>query len=1022
MKRKILIIFTAICLVFSTIGTPLVYAATENTATGEATSTIQTTETTKEKSASPSIDQVIHGFKLKKMGYDSITKSMKYLFVHEKTAARLLVLQNSDKNRGFAIKFNTPAENDKGANHIIEHAVLGGSKKYPSNNMIFDLNNATYISFANALTYQNMTVFPICSGSEEQLMKSADIYLDAVYNPLFLSNENIFKREGWRYELANELSYNGIVYNEMQGNMGSIDVAAVYNAKKAIFPDVNQGNIAGGDPNEIPNLTYKEFADTYKKYYHPSNSLMVLYGDLDYEAFMKMIDEDYLSAFSKKTYKIDRAIQKEFGKLQENTFAYPAAEGSVTDKASIIDLVFALDDVKELGVETLATLDIVVSLLNLENSDIKQALLSSNIGDSYSISFSADTFQPTVHFIAKNADPTMKKQFYDLVMKELKKIVKNGIDTEIVKSSVRSLEFTKALGNNSSTAVNSLLNTCLFDNLFGNPLINFDDYYKKVADKLDEGKIIENTIQKHIIECKTAVLATTVPEAGLLEKNNAEKLKALAQKKASMSKKQLQELEKQTKTFDEWNNTTTPEEILKSLRAVSLKDLTTEVRDRNVRETVIDGAKLWTADANISDISSVYMYFDLSHLTAEELLYLKFYGDMIGSGMATTNRTESQIQNEVNLKTYRFAPSISAIANDIKDSSARPIFGVGYYGFNTEFDQSLDLVSDILLQAKVSDISTYGTRTIANLKAQYQYQFGDPLNLALYRALAYTSPTFQYFNYFMGFDYYNFILSLEKDIETDPNAVANKLVEVRKKAFNKNNLTVLLSGDGTTQSRFAAAMPEFTKKLPDVFYQKAVYSLPKPAKREAITINSTVQYVAVNSSISDHGLQSADGKFAVISGLLNNLMLTPEIRLKGGAYGASSGLSNNNYFAYTYRDTNYVKSLTTIGGTDEFLRSIAPYFTEDSLESYKLPAYASANQSAGEIDDAMSALFNKLQGVTAQDRARALDEIKETSVADLITYAEILEKINSDLNYIVIASPADIEANKDLFDEIIPLK
>lgn len=1021
MKRKILIILTTICLVFSTIASPIVFASTATTDAGETASTIQTTET-KANNVSPSIGQVIHGFKLKKMGYDSTTKSFKYLFVHEKTAAKLLILHNNDKNRGFAIKFNTPADNDKGTNHIIEHAVLGGSKKYPSNNLIFDLTNTTYMSFVNALTYQNMTVFPIASGSEEQLLKSADIYLDAVYNPLFLTDENIFKREGWRFELKDELSYNGIVYNEMQGNMGSIDVAAVYNAKKAVFPDVNQGNIAGGDPNEMPKLTYKEFVATYKKNYHPSNSLMVLYGDLDYEAFMKMIDENYLSAFSKKTYKQDRTIQKEFGKLKEKTYAYPAAESANTEKAAIIDLVFALDDIKELGFETLAGVDIVVSLLNLDNSDLKQTLLSSNIGETYSISLSADTFQPTIHFMAKNADPSMKKKFYELVMQELKKIVKNGIDTELIKSSVRSLEFTKALGNDSSTAVSSMLMACLYDNLMGNPLVNYDDYYKKVVDKLDKEKVIEEIIQKHLIDCKTAVLTVTAPEAGLLEKNKAENQKVLAQKKASMSKKELQELEKQTKAFEEWNNSSTPEEVLKSLRAVSLKDLTTEVSERNVRETVVDGVKLWTADANISDISSIYMIFDLSHLTPEELLYLKFYGDMIGGGMATTKRTEGQIQNEITLKAYQFSAATSAMPYDIKDSSARPVFSVSYYGFNKEFDQSLELVADVLLQAKVSDITTYGTRAIANAKAQYQYLFSDPINIALYRTLAYTSPTFQYYNYLIGFDYFNFVLNLEKEITANPENVANKLTEVRKKAFNKNNLTVMLAGDGTTQSRFAAAMPTFTKQLPDVTYQKAVYTLPKPAKREAITVNSPVQYLVANASLTDYDLPSANGKLSVITGLLNNLMLTPEIRLKGGAYGAYSGLSNNNFFVYTYRDSNYVKSLITIGGTDEFLKSIVPYLTEDSLESYKLPAYAGATQSAGEINDAMAVLINKLQGITVQDRARVLDEIKDTSVADLTTYADILERMNSDMNYIVIASPADIEANKELFDEVISLQ
>jgi len=1004
MKRKFLLVVTIICLVFSTVAEPLNIVSAETI------------------SSSPKVGDVTYGFDLTKIDYDSSTKSTKYLFIHEKTGAKLLVLKNSDKNRGFSIKFNTAAENDKGINHIIEHSVLGGSEKYPSSNILFDVMNATYISYANAYTYQNMTVFPICSASEEQLLKSTDTYLDAVFHPLLLSDEKIFEREGWRYELAKDasnLTYNGIVYNEMQGNMGNIETAAYYNAQKAIFPDSNQGNISGGDPKAIKQLTYKELISTYKKNYHPSNSFMVLYGDVDYEAFLKMIDENYLSSYSKQTYTINKDTQKAFSKLSEKTYTYPVAKGEDTNNKSVIDLVFAASDLKKLGAENYVGLNIAVSLLNIDSSEIKQAMLGSKIADSYSITLGGDTYQPTIHFIATNADPTKKKDFYNLVMKELNKLVKTGLDSELVKSSLRSFEFKKALGNDSSTAVQSLLNSSMYDNLFGNSLFNYDEYYKKIVSKLDD-KILENIIQKQIINNKTAALTVTTPKEGLLEKNEKETTEALTKKKASMSKKQIKELVKQTKEFNTWNNQKTSDEVLKSLRAVSLKDLSTETRDRNIKETTVDGAKLLTANADIESISSIYLNFDLSHLTSEELLYLKFYGDMVGSGMATENRTESQVMNDTALKANSISASVATLMDDKKDTSAHPIFGVYYYSFEDEYADTFDLVSDILLQSNVSDISNYGTRTIANLKYQYQSLFAEPLTIALMRSLAYTSPSNQYSNYFTGLDYYNFILSLEKQIETNPSEVAEKITAVRTKAFNKNNLTVLFAGDSSAQEKFKSSMPNFTQKLPDKTYQKAVFTLPKPARREALTTNVAVQYVCVNGSLSANNV-SMSGKSDVITGILNNMMLTPEIRLKGGAYGVSASFYSNNYIVYTYRDSNFVNSLTKIGETDEFLKALSPYMTEENLESYKLSAYAAATQSSGEINDALANLVNHCQGVTTQDKIASLKELKETSIADLQNYSNYLEKVNSNWNYVVVASPSEIEANKDLFDTIIPL-
>ena len=1004
MTKKLFAILTVICLAFTTAATPIATAVV------------------KAETSSTEVGDVISGFKLTQTGYEASTKSTQYLFVHEKTGAKLLVLKNSDKNRGFSIKFNTTADNDKGINHIIEHSVLGGSEKYPSSNILFDVMNTTYVSYANAFTYQNMTLFPICSASEEQLLKSADIYLDAVFHPLLLSEERIFEREGWRYDLvskSSDITRNGIVYNEMQGNMGKIETAAYYNAQKAIFPDSNQGNAAGGDPEEITKLTYKEVVATYKKNYHPSNSFMVLYGDVDYEAFLKLINDNYLTSYTKQTFKPNRDTQKAFNKLSQKAFDFPVAAGEDTKNKSVIDLVFAASDIQELGIENFAGLSTVVSLLNLDNSSLKQAMLNSKIAESYSISMGKDTYQPTIHFTANNANPSKKKAFYQLVMTELKKVVENGLDTELVKSSLRSIDFSKALGNNSNTALNSIVNASLFDNLVGDSLVDTDAYYKKIVAKLDH-KVLEGIIQDQIIENKTVVLTVTTPKAGLLEKNVKTTSAELAKIKAGMTKKQISSLVIKTSDFINWNNQKTSAKVLKSLQAVSLKDLPTEIRDRNISETTIDKTKLLTADADVEAVSSIYLNFDLSHLTAEELLYAKFYSDMITSGMDTTNRTESQVQNETALKAYQISSSVTVLMDDKNDTSAHPILGVSYYGFEDEYADTFNLVSDILMNSKVSDITSYGARTIANIKYQYQGLFAEPLSLAMYRALAYTSPTYQCYNYLYGMDYYQFVLSIEKQIAANPADVTKKLEAVRTKILNKSNLTVLFAGDTSAQDKFKIAMPKFTAKLSDTTYQKEVYALQTPAKREALAINSTVQYLCVNGSLSASKV-TMSGKAHVIAGILNNLMLTPEIRLKGGAYGVGAYFGGNSYYAYTFRDSNFVKSLATIGGTDEFLKTISSQITEDMLESYKLSVYASSTQRTGEINEAQSALMSLCQGVTTQDRINSLKEIKETSVADIQIYADYLSKINADLNYVIVAPQSEIESNKDLFDAVIQL-
>ncbi|WP_313133808.1 insulinase family protein [Anaerocolumna sp.] len=1004
MKKRVLFLVTAVCLFLTTVlgSSQMVSAAT----TGE-----------------PKTGDVIHGFKVKQTAYDSSTKSNEMLFEHVKTGAKLLVIKNSDINRGFSIKFNTPADNDKGINHIIEHSVLGGSKKYPSSNIIFDVMNTTYVSFANAFTFQNMTMYPICSANEKQLFKSADIYLDAVFNPLLLSDSRIFEREGLRTELKDaksDLAYNGIVYSEMQGSMSSIEAQSMSNAKKAVFPNSNQGNISGGNPSDIRTLTYKEVINTYKKNYHPSNSFMVLYGDVNYEAFLKMVDENYLSSYSKKKVTIDRGTQKPFKKLSKKSYTVPVAAGTDTKNKSVIDLVFATSDIKELGMDNYVALSTAIALLNMDNSSFKQALMKSKIGESYSVSFDSTTYQPSIHFMANNADPSKSNEFYQLVLKELKNTVKEGLDTELIKSSVRSMEFEEALGSDQNSALNKMMTASLFDNLMGNPLVDVSSYYRKLINKLDD-KVLEKLIEKQIIKNKLAALTVSTPKAGLLEKNQKAVAKVLADKKASMAKKDINALVKKTAAFQEWNSKETPAEVIKSLRAVSLKDINVELKDREIKETKVDGANLLTVKADVDRISSIDLRFDLSHLTPEELLYLNFYSDMIGNGMATSNKTESQVLNEMALKTNTISTSVSAIMGNEDDSSAHPVFSVNYYGFKDEYADTFALVSDVLLNSKVEDVAMYGTRTIANLKADYQSQFAEPLNIATLRSMAYTSQLYRYANYLTGLDYYKFILDIEKQIANNPAEVVKKITEVRTKAFNKNNLDILFAGDESAQSLFKSSITDLTGKLPDTKYEKAVYSLPKPAKREALVINSTVQYVCVNASLSESKVPQS-GKGNVIMNLLNNLLLTPEIRLKGGAYGASAAIMDDTYLAYTFRDNNYVNSMKIIGATDEFLKALTPYMTDETLESYKLSTYAAASPIVGELDDAYMQLLYHVQGISTQDRINGLTEIKESGIADIETFAGYMGKLNDNQNYVIVAPSSEINANKDMFDSIITLQ
>lgn len=1004
MKRRIFTLLTTVCLILTSVLGSSQVALADTTFTA------------------PQIGDEISGFTVKETTFDQSTKSNNIILEHDKTGAKVLVINNNDVNRGFSIKFNTPPD-DKGVNHILEHSVLGGSSKYPTKNSVFDLVNTTYLSFVNAMTYTNMTLFPICSQSEAQLYKSTDTYLSYVFDPLLITDQRIFEREGWRYELTDEsspLTYNGIVYNEMQGSMGNITSAAITNANKAIFTDTDQGNNSGGMPSDILTLSYEELMDAYNKYYHPSNSFIVLYGDLDYKRFLNMIDTNYLSLYSKKEIDIPRFSQKPSEQLVEKTYSFPVAENAATENKAVIDLVFATEDIKALGMENYKGLSLAVDIMNQETSEMMKAMKASQIAESYVTYLDNGTFQPTIHFIALNADASRSKDFYNLVMKELKKVVDNGVDNDLVESSLRSNEFEEMIDNDS--AINEMIYACFYDHILDNPFADDISYTKAIADKLDEN-ILEDIIRKHLIDNKLVALTVTKPEAGLLEKNYMKLMQDLDEKKASMTDEEIQALIEKTAQFNAWNSETTSDDVLSSLRAVDLKDISIDMREYEIEESTIDGVNLWSTQADVDEISMVQLDFDLSHLDKEELLYLQFYNDILNSGISTENRSEAQVVNDIANKLYSMNNNIAVYTEDEEDSSAYPVYTVSYYSLEDEYKDTFDLVYDILLQSDIENISTYGMRAISNIKTNYELQLANPISIMALRCLAYTSDSYRIYNYINGLDYYDFILSLEKELDSNPKDVYYKLLAVRSKAltYNKNNMNALYAGDGNALDKFKDAMPTFTGKFIEGSFSDSKYEFSLPARREAISINSQVQYVCVNASLSENEVPNS-AKGNVISVLLNNLMLVPEIRLKGGAYGVSASFSDYNYFVVTQQDTNFVNTLNIIGATDEFLTAITPYITEDILDSYLLSLLGSFNQSYGEINDAMNALLRVYQGNTNQELIDYIEEMKETNVSDITKYSEYLARINENLNYIIAASPEEIEKNKEMFDSILVLQ
>lgn len=1010
MKRKLIALLMAVSLA----STALLAQAPVNAFAVDNKISIETVQ---------NVGDELYGFKLVRSEYKENSESTEMLFEHVKTGAKMLVIKNSDLNRGFSIAFNTPCENDKGINHILEHSLLGGSEKYPSGNIIFNVMNNTYTSFVNAFTQQNSTIFPVCSQNEDQLMKLTDVYMDAVYHPLIVKDKKVFEREAWRYELEDAdslLTVNGVVYNEMRGNYGNIDWVESENCKKSIFKDINQQYDAGGVPSSILDLSYEEFIDVYNKNYIPSNSFMVLYGDVDYGKFFKMINDNYLSSYDKKEVSIDKKEQPVFNRLVEKDYDFPVSSDYDSNNKSKIDLIFAMPEMDKMDVEDVAGLTMVAALLGDDSSEFMKSLRNSGIAEDYSVSINIQTYQPTITISASNTDMSKKKEFYNLVISELKKEISNGINKELAKSIIASLKFSDYL-EKEEQSYNHLVTASMMNIVFSDPMIDINSYFKNVENQIDD-KYIEGLIDKYLVKNTQEALVTTNPKPGMLEENNAKLAQKLAEKKASMSADEINTLVAKTKEFKDWNNQGTDQSIIDSLKAVKAKDIPVEVKDYNIKESNSYGIKEITSDANISGLGYAGFVFDQSHLTSDELLYLQFYSALLGNNMPTNNYTSDVIQNEIIRKSYGLSSSITPVSDNKDGTSAHQVFKLQYMAMNDDYKDILQLSSDMLLNSKLDENSDdYIRNAISSEKQLYDYLCSNPNYMASVRAMAYDNLYNRYENYLLGIDYHNFITQLEKDYNENPQKVIDKIKEVRDKAFSKNNLTVLFAGNDEAKSKFNNELNTFVGNLNDNKYDKVSYDLPVPERREALISNIDVQYMTVNSDMNDLNI-SNKGKFYVLSKLLNEQYLIPQLRLNGGAYGVESFVNMANFNVYTYRDNDFANSLKVINSTDDYMKSELTALTEDTLDSYIISTYATENSPKGELTGAIDALNSYLNNISIEDKKQILNEIKATTVESLKDSGDVLGKLNDKSNYVVVGSAEAINAHKDLFDKIISLQ
>ena len=803
------------------------------------------------------IGQTVFGFELVKQKRIPELDVNALLFMHKQTGAQLLKLEADDDNKTFSIAFKTPVSDDTGLPHILEHAVLNGSRKFQVKSPFFIMAKGSLNTFLNAMTSTVFTVYPFASRNKKDFANLMDVYLDAVFYPRIHQEKRILLQEGWHYELADpkgELTYNGVVYNEMKGAFSSPRRILYHTLAKAMFPDSPYGFSAGGVPEKIPTLTNKQFTEFHKNHYHPSNSYIMLYGDGNTKEELQFIHSNYLKDFSYVKPKSKMPHQKAFTKMKEVVSRYPIATSESASDKTFFALSFVVDDVDQ--PDLAMAFDVLAQILvNAQDAPIRQALLKAKIGKDIRASHSQDK-QSTFTMVLQNANPEDRKAFKRIALNTLRKLVRNGLDKTMIEGAINRAEFAlreadyggfpKGLVHNMRTMQNWMFANDPFISLaYERPLARL-----KTALTTD---YLEKIIERHLLQNNHAVLARVEPVPGLEQQIVADEKARLAKIKKTWSGAQIAQAIQATKDLKRFQaRPDTPEQIA-SVPLLSLKDIDPRAQKLEVQKRSVQGLRVLALEEFSNNILYLQLLFDTTSVPQKLIGYVPVLAKVLGE-LNTKNKTYGDLEAQINIHTGGIETSVETFLE--KDTGDyHPKLVVRSKAFQDKFAKLLTLNREILIQTLFDDEKRLG-ELLEQLNSRLQAMVrNNGTQLAMTRLESYFSNHGKYVEMVSGLSFAQFASDLLQLFETDPKQVISNLKTVASLVLNKKNLMVGITCDKQGYNHFSKQLQLLTSALPDREVKRQRYAFDFKVRNEGLTSASKVQYVAKGANFADLGYQ-----------------------------------------------------------------------------------------------------------------------------------------------------------------------
>lgn len=942
------------------------------------------------------------------------------LLHHRKSGAKLLLMDTPDDNKVFSVTFRTTPENSTGVPHIMEHSVLCGSEKYPLKDPFVELCKGSLNTFLNAMTWPDKTSYPVASRNTADFKNLMSVYMDAVFRPNIFQTENILKQEGWHYELDSadgELTYNGVVYNEMRGSFSDPDTMLENAMKKHLYPGTTYEVVSGGDPECIPSLGYPEFLEFHRRYYHPSNAYIYLYGDMDFKERLEWLDDAYLSGYDAIDPKTEVGMTPHFDRVKEIRTEYNVSAGE-EEHNSVFLYAKAMDEIYD-PVEVKAMEVLSYALLNAPGAPIKKALLEAKLGAEIYGGYDSGYRQPNFSVVAKGTDPENFGAFYELVDRMLRKTITDGIPKKTLLAGINNIEFSLREADYGAMPRGLVYNfivsdTWLHDETKALVHLRYDETFRKLKE-LTDSDYFERLAERRILKNTFGIVLLMEARSGLSEEADRRTAERLAAYKATLSEKEIQKLVEDTKALKAYQDAEESEEALETIPLLKLSDVDEEPLKLPNEERSIQGVKVVYHDVATNGIAYLEARFSMEALSEEELFYAGLLRELY-TELSTERHSYQALGDEISFETGGIGQETAVLEMAPEYTEFKADFGVTARYLYDRTDGTFRLLQEIYGHTLFTDTDRIREVLDGVISRQQEtlhtrgHGTAVKLLFSQCRESAYTDECLS------GLAFFRFLVQLKNHYEEARTTLPEKLKSVEKKIFTKDHLILSFTGEEAGYRLFEKASGSFISALEDRELPRAVRAIRLKSENLGIKTPSLVQYTAMGGDFRKYGYEYT-GVFSVLATLMRYEYLWTNIRVKGGAYGCMTRFLQDGLIAFaSYRDPHLKNTLDVFKKVPDYLETLE--LSDRDMTKYILGT-------VGEIDMPLQpqalgsrAFLQYLSGVTDDMRRKERREILNCKTEDLSALSALIRDVLRENHFVTVGSESKLEEERTRFDRV----